>query len=451
MAERKDSKGRLLKTGESERKDGRYQYRFKIKGEKNYKTIYSNYLTPSDARGKKEKSLRELEADLENSYSTFGNTQLTLVELIEKYINLKPKLALSTSYNYNKTKDSVVSKHVIGSMSVQSIKKTDVLAFYKYLSDELKYKNSTIQLVHNLIYPTFQMAVDDDMIRKNPCKDCMKDYPQNDAEEKIALTIEQQEIFLKFIETSPLYERYYPMFCIFLETGMRCGEVLGLTWNDINFEDGYIDINHQLQYRKLDGHHQYLITGLKSKASKRQLPINDKIKRAFDLQKQWQWTNGINCLPEKTIEVKGYKEENRSNLVFTSIKGTPFKGNTIDRVLISIVRDYNYSELNISKVKGVKPKLLPHLSVHALRHTACTNWAKAGMDVKVLQYIMGHANIQVTMNVYNHVDLERVKNEAQRMYQLKDEDGNFETSILRIGTMAKSPTIRNRNKVASFM
>ena len=450
MADRKDSKGRLLKTGESQRTDGRYQFRFKPQGSNVYKVVYSNYLTASDARGTNKKSLRELEEDIrKNNLSIVNRTNLTVKQLLEKYIKLKPKLALSTAYNYEKLKDNTMSLHPLGEMRIQDVKKSNILDFYNFLSTERHYKNSTINMIQNVLFPAFQMAVDDEIIIKNPCKDCTKDYQKNDSKEKVALTNEEQEIFLKFVETSNVYKRYYPMFLIAFETGLRCGELLGLTWDDINYEDGYIDINHQMLYRKLDGHYQYLITDLKSKAAKRQLPLNDRIERALKLQKQWQWEQGINRFPEKTITVKGYNMSNRGNLIFTSKAGTPYKGVTIDRALVSIIRDYNYSVLNVSKVIGEKPKFLPHLSIHMLRHTACTNWARKGMDVKVLQYIMGHANIQVTMDVYNHVSMERVQEEAKRMYQVQDKDRdelNLELSALYRGSQSKNPTARNKIK-----
>lgn len=454
MAERKDNKGRILKQGESQRKDGRYQYRYKNNDGK-YEVVYSLRLTPNDKpqNGDRDLSLREKEKIIQKKLAEglATSSSITVYEMMRKYLSLKPNLSISTSYNYNKICESIIRKYPdLAEKKIINVKKSDILAFYNYLSKECNYKNTTIQLVQNVVYPTFQLAVDDDIIKKNPCTGCMKDFPQNDKGEKYALTESQEKIFLNFVKNSKLYSRYYPMLLLALETGMRCGEFIGLTWDDINYEEGYIDINHQMQYKKFDGKFQHRITCVKTKASLRKIPFNENILEALKLQKIQQQEHQVNILPEKSITIPGYRMDNRNKLIFTTFKGTPYKGLTLNRVLNSIVRDYNYSEINIANTKGIKPELLPHLSVHILRHTACTKMARSGIDIKVLQYIMGHTNIAVTMEVYNHVDIERVKNELDRIYNnqkiyltndiVNEDDLLLDTSMCYIGEMAKRPT-----------
>ena len=95
------------------------------------------------------------------------------------------------------------------------------------------------------------MAVDDDLIRKNPCKDCMKEYIRGGlSTTKYPLTRAEEAALLKFVKDDTIYSVYYPMIAFMLGTGCRIGEVIGLTWDDIDFENATLSINHQIIYKK---------------------------------------------------------------------------------------------------------------------------------------------------------------------------------------------------------
>ena len=250
------------------------------------------------------------------------------------------------------------------------------------------------------------MAVDDDIIRKNPAKSSISDYGKP-AEEKEALTVSQQEKFMEFVKQSNVYNTYYPMFTIMIGMGLRCGELIGLTWKDINIKVKTVNVDHQLIYKNLGDGCKFHISTPKTESGIRIIPMTQEVVKAFEEQGK------INFMlaKDKSIEVDGY-----SGFVFTAKSGRPLMPNGVNSVLYNIVDAYNKTEVERAKKEHRKAELLPKFSAHVMRHTACTRMAECRMDVKVLQYIMGHAHIDVTMEVYNHIgELTRIENEIARL------------------------------------
>ena len=183
MTTKKDSKGRNLRQGEDQQKNVRYRYRYTDKFG-NRQVIYSWRLVKTD-RNPSEKhrsvlSLREMirniERDMEDGILTYEASNISVYDLLYKYLETKPQNANSTRQNYIHIIEKNIKPSKIGNMSILDVKKSDIKVFYAYLYKERKFATTTIQLIQNLLYPAFQLAVDDDLIRKNPCKDCMKDY-----------------------------------------------------------------------------------------------------------------------------------------------------------------------------------------------------------------------------------------------------------------------------------
>ena len=139
----------------------------------------------------------------------------------------------------------------------------------------------------------------------------------------------------------------------------------------------------------------------------RVIPMTQEVQKAFEEQRK------INFMlaKDKSIEVDGY-----SGFVFTAKSGRPLMPYGVNSVLYNIVDAYNKEEVQKAKKEHRKAELLPKVSAHVMRHTACTRMAECRMDIKVLQYIMGHAHIDVTMDVYNHLgDRERIEQEIARL------------------------------------
>lgn len=392
---RVDSNGRVLKDNELQRKqDGRYLFRYLDSSGKK-KVAYAKTL--AELREKEERIRR----DLQDGIDTVQAERMTLNQLFEIYMAGKINLRTSTRDNYLLMWKNNVQDSFLGRMKVSGIKQMHIDRLYAEFSKKGFAKN-TIKLIHNLLFPCLEKAVDNDIIRKNPAKGVRV---QGAEKNKEALTVEQQKSLLDFVKNSIVYCVHLPMLVFALSTAVRIGELTGLTWNDVDLKENSISINHQLCYRKKDGKTQFYISELKTEAGKRDIPITSEVRQALFEHKK------LNLLLGKvsTANIDGY-----SNFVFITKNGTPYATNAINFILKHIVTAHNKQESMLAQEEGREPVLLPHISAHILRHTGCTRMAECGLDPKILQYIMGHADIGVTMNIYNHVDETRVKNEMQK-------------------------------------
>ena len=385
---RKDSRGRVLKSGESERKDGSYCYRWTFNGKR--QTIYA--ATLKELREKE----KQVQSDLINGIDTNGGN-ITLNKLFEQSMKLKSNdLKVSTLSNYVRMWNNNIKDSFIGNKKIGDIKPLHIKQFYSDCQAK-GMKKSTIKLLHTLIISSFELAVENDYIRKNPAKDGMRGM-REDAKEKIPLSSEQVDSLIKFCQNSNVYSVHVPFLIIALGTGMRCGEICGLTWNDIDLENNTISINHQLIYKNVDGTGcKFYITTPKTDAGAREVPMTEAVHKAFIELKKQHLLLGVTS----RANIDGY-----SNFVFISKNGNPFAPNAVNNFLLGIENAYN---------KAYPQNKIPHLSAHILRHTACTLYATAKMDIKALQSLMGHKNANVTMNVYNHSNYERTEKEIQRL------------------------------------
>lgn len=399
----KDSKGRNLRPNEDQLKDGRYRYRYTDKYG-NRKAIYSWMLVKTDKvpPGKKStmclrEMIRQIEKDLEDGIDSTTSANMTVADLILFYLGTKPKLANSTKNNYLHILEKNIQPNYFGKIKLGNVKKSDVKNYYSYLYKEKGFAVGTIQLYQNLIFPAFQLAVDDNLIRKNPCKGCMKEYTKDpDKKEKTPLTLDEQKALLRFLKDSIVYSKYYVMVALMLSTGCRISEVIGLTWKDIDLENRTLDINHQIVYKKKDGKIKHYAEPPKNR-TERKIPLKEDIVEVLEFHKQKTYF-ASKC---SRLSVDGY-----DTFVFINHETNLFTPNTLVRAFHQIVEVYN----SHAKEGDI---LLPDFTPHILRHTFCTRMAESGMDVKALQKIMGHKTITVTMEVYNHADFERTKKNVE--------------------------------------
>lgn len=394
MDKRKDSKGRVLRKGENERKNGTYMYRYTdIDGTR--KVIYAQDLN----------ILREqeklIQRDLDDGIGYKSGT-ITFNEYFKKYLSLKGNISPSTKRNYKRSWENYIENTRFGNMPLKDIAKSDVILLLKSMSDKGLGKPSINTMVAGVLSPCLKMAVEDNIIRNNPCINCRKEIRGEDTVHETALTTVQQKKFLTYVKNSK-YAYYYPLFSFMLETALRVGEVCGLTWSDVDLEHGFVHITHQLQYTSAGKDNcQYQMLTPKSKAGIRNVPLSDVAKEALTEQKRNQTEMG-----KKTqIVVDGYED-----FVFSNRDCKPFITQTVGRILHRIVDDYN-SDI---KKFGDTFEPLPHIHPHLLRHTGCTRMAEAGIDPRTLQDIMGHASMRMTMELYNHVTDERLSNEIQKL------------------------------------
>lgn len=407
MSDRKrDNKGRLLRQGERQREDGRYEYRYKdIKG--NTRSIYSWKLVETDKAplGKKcGESLRELEKqarrDIEDNINTYAAYRTTLNNFFDSYIETKYELKQSTRTNYKYMYKKYVSDS-LGLRDIASIRYSDIKKFYIHLIKEVGFKPNSMEIIHTILHPIFTTAVRDGLIRLNPTDGVMAEIKKSHDWEKTkrhALTEAQQTAFVNYVSNNPIYRHWLPIFTVLLGTGCRVGEFVGLRWEDCDFTDNIISINHNLIYRQQDsGKCEYHITTPKTKSGIRIIPMLSEVKRALVEERVRQMRTGFN----QTI-VDGY-----SGFIFQNRYGEPLNAHCINRAIERISRDYNAEETRTAQAQGREPELLPHFSAHNLRHTFCTRFCENETNLKVIQEIMGHADISTTMNIYNEATKEK--------------------------------------------
>ena len=410
---RRDSKNRILQNGESQRKDGKYEFKYvDVNGTR--RSAYSWKLVATDKvpGGKRcELSLREMEKqirrDLEDGISTHTANSITLNELFDTYMSTK-ELKQSTRTNYMYMYKNYVSD-VIGKRRIGSIKYSDIKKFYNSLILEKKFKPNSMEIINTILHPVFTMAVRDGYIRTNPSDGVMAEIKKSHNWEKPkrhALTEEQQAKFIDFVANSETYNHWLPLLTVFLGTGCRVGEIIGLTWDDCDFAEGIISINHNLIYRQQDdGKCEMHITTPKTESGKRIVPMFEAVRKALLQEKKQQMKQGFNS----TI-IDGY-----SGFIFTNRCGYVHNPQTINRAIKRMYTACNEQEVEQAKKEHRQPVLIPHFSVHNLRHTFCTRFCENETDLKIIQEIMGHSDITTTMNIYNEATKERKQESFARL------------------------------------
>lgn len=382
---RRDNKGRKLATGESQDKDGRYRYKYNDSFGKR-KSVYSWRLTESDPypKGKrKDISLREKEKEVEkalrNAVATSGGN-MTVLELVQKYISQKRGVKHNTQANYNFV-INVIKKEDFGAKRIDTIKLSDAKTWLIKLQDDGR-GYSSIHSIRGVVRPAFQMAVDDDLINKNPFEFQLATVVVNDSVTREAITRKQQREFLRFIKEDKYFCKYYDGIYILFHTGLRVSEFVGLTINDIEFDKERIKVDHQLQRTR---NMKYEILTPKTEKGERYVPMQKDVADCFRTIIQ----NRKHPKIEPMID--GY-----SGFLFLDKNDMPMVALHWEKYFQHIREKYN----SIYKVQ------IPCITPHVCRHTFCSNMAKSGMNPKTLQYIMGHSDIGVTLNTYTHLQFE---------------------------------------------
>ena len=383
---RKDAKGRALKTGECHRKDGRYSYSWtNSRGER--KTIYSTDLLELRKREKK------LIYDMEDGIEPGSADKITVNQLWDKYISQKYDLKDTTRANYIYCYDKWI-RDSFGKMKLSKVKYSDVKEFYHSLMSEQGLQANTVDSVHCLLHPTFQLAIRDGILRVNPTDEVMKEIKRSKdwvKPKRMALTIPQQTALVRFLDSHTEYAGWYPIVIVLLGTGMRIGECLGMRWQDIDFDENIITVNHSLSHRpNVERKTVYAIQTPKTEAGTRTIPLLPEVKEAFIMEYEIQ-----KCLGFCKQEIDGY-----TGFVFSSSDGTVYAPESINQALYRIRDAYNKEETALAKKEKRDPILLPKFSCHILRHTFCTRLCETESNIKVIQSVMGHKDISTTLDIY---------------------------------------------------
>lgn len=405
---RKDNKGRVLREGESQRSDGRYMYRYTDPSGVR-RTVYSWRLVGTDKipDGKRSTEplrdqIKKIQKDQEDGIKASEASKYSLNAYFDEYMRCKIGIRDTTKAFYTYLYKIYV-RNRLGVKKISLIKYSDVKKFYTQLIMEEGLKPKSVGVINAVIGQVFNFAVRDGIIRYNPTVDAMKEIKRSDehkGENRHALTIQQQERFMSFISSTEPYLKWVPLFTVMLGTGARISEIAGLQWSDCDMEHGLIHISRSMPYKlQENGKVEPHISTPKTSAGVRVIPMLQSVKSALLSMQRAKDEAGIrqcNC------SIDGY-----SDFVFVGSKGTPLLGNTVNSWLQRIVDQYNELETICASNEQRKPVLLPHISAHTFRHTFCTRLYESGMDTKIIQEVMGHSTVRVTMDIYAHVTQER--------------------------------------------
>jgi integrase len=385
---RKDTKGYVLHTGESQRKaDGRYCYSYTDRqGDRHY--IYASTLV----------ELRKKEKELDKSWmdglDPFAAEKMTVNDMFDRYMSQKFDLKPTTKSNYLYTYDHIV-RDGFGKRRLSSIKYTDVKKYYNELLTERGLSPATVDNIHTLLHPAFQLAIREEILRMNPSDGVMAEIKKSKIwvkNKRHALTIPQQKAFMNFIEENPEFSGWYPIVTVLLGTGMRIGECLGLRWDDLDFDKRLISVTHTLSDRPIGKEHkcERHIMEPKTEAGTRIIPMLDEVMDAFLQEYQIQ-----KCLGFCTEEIDGY-----SGFVFSTAQGKLYQASAVNQALHRMQKAYNDMEGKRAKAEKREPELIPSFSAHNLRHTFCTRFCENETNIKVIQEVMGHKDVQTTLDIY---------------------------------------------------
>lgn len=382
MVRRKDNKNRVLKEGEYQRANGTFEYKWTDKKGKRHSTYAK---TLEELREKENDVLRDILDGIKADKNS-----LTINDLYYRWVNLKKGLKDNTFQNYQYMYRQFVEED-FGKIKVVDLKRTDVRAFYNSLLDNRHLKVSTIDSVHTVMHQVLELGVEDDYLRYNPSDNALKELKRahnKDSSKRRALTFAEQKVFESFLKKQGQYHKWYPIFEALLWTGMRVGEITGLRWDDINLDEGTINVNHTLVYydKGTDKGCGFSINTPKTKAGQRTIPMLPKVKQAFLMEKEYQKECGLTC----NVTIDGY-----TNFIFINRFGSAQHQGTLNKALRRIIRDCNYEVMD----KGGEV-ILPPFSNHSLRHTFTTRMCEAGVNVKAMQEILGHSDVETTLDVY---------------------------------------------------
>ena len=393
---RKDKKNRVLKEGEYQRSCGTYEFKWRDKSGGRHSI---SAVTLEELREKELDVLRDV---LDGVKADKNN--LTINDLYNSWVQLKRGLKDNTFSNYKYMYTMFVEPD-FGKRKIVDLKRSDIRSFYNYLADERHVQINTIDCIHTVLHQVLELGVEDDYLRYNPSDNALKELKKArnfEVTKRRALTVPEQELFEAYLSKQGQYHRWYPIFIIMLWTGMRVGEVTGLRWCDIDLEDDTISVNHTLVYydKRNDERCTFAINTPKTAAGERIIPMLPKVKEAFMMEKQYQEECGL----ESRAVVDGYRD-----FIFINRFGNVQHQGTLNKALSRIVRDCNFEILDKPHKKDTV--ILPKFSNHSLRHTFTTRMCEAGVNLKVMQEILGHADAETTMDIYAEATKELKKSE----------------------------------------
>ena len=377
----KSLNGKELGKNISQRKDGRYQARFVNRFGKR-ETIYAKTLNEVRAKLRAGQYEDEKRINLVDSNVTLNEWFDVWIETCKRHCRDTTKHTYTIQYNR--------LREALGWRKLTSLSLVVVQEAFNQLKTDTMRSDCKSILVDML-----NCAMKADLIYKNIALSVNTRIDNEEKAEKKVLTGSEIETLL----TASKGGRLYPIFVMALDTGMRIGEILGLTWDNVDFDNGMIYITKTLCYLPNNGQAIYEFHPPKSKAGKRNIPMSKQVREMLLQQQQWR-----DNVAKKFEPISGFEE-----LVFTSKTNHPLH-------TANIKDSINYL---VAKINRENPKQdFKHITPHCLRHTFATNCIAKGMQPKTLQKLLGHNSLQMTMDLYCHVLDDTLRSEMAAVMEM---------------------------------
>ena len=377
--DRKDKAGRLLKTGERQRKDGRYEFRTYVEGKR--KVVYGNTL--GELRENKSKLLRQIEMGI-----NIEKQRMLVNDIADAYLSMKKKTIQASTFCTMKYTYDLYVREEFGMKPIASVRHSTVKAFYLSLLKDKNLSISTVSRVDEILTPAFESAVSDEIIMRNPARGVrgeIKRETHAKPRKPNVPTPDEQKRFLDFAVSSPFYsDTIKHLLVVICGTGMRAGEVTALAWDCVDFQNNVIHVRRALAYIRYQGvPAKMVVKEPKSESGIRDIPMIGAVREALSQEYEYQ----------KKAKIEQAEIDGISNFCFLSNRRKPFTRENVWAQIRKIIRDYN------AQIENEEDKL-SDFSTHALRHTFATVLCSSTSDLKAVQEIMGHSDISMTMNIY---------------------------------------------------
>ena len=401
----KDLRGKQLGKGIYQRKDGRYEARAKVNG-KNI-DIFGRNLRELKKRFEEEKE--EAENMLE-----VRRKRITLNEWFEEWFqNYKVPYIKETSIFPMKSKFYNSYGKYLGDRRLIDITNIDIQNVINKMRDEGK-ANSTMRDALGRMRDCMESAKNNMIIPINPCFEIKAPWENKQVERRF-LSKEEQNKFLKAVDHNWYKEMFYIMFL----TGMRIGEVGGLMWSDIDFENKCIHINRSLSCQYEYGNKMLRLVEPKTHNSYRKIPFFGEAEQMYRAQQK-----KVKNL-KKTLGSRWRAERGYEDLVFVTTMGSPVLRYHAEKEIKKVVKEINMQEAFEAVKEQREPVVFKNMYPHAIRHTFCSRCFEADMQPKVVQNIMGHQHYSTTIDIYTHISEAKYEEEIDKFGMAMDEEDDM--------------------------
>lgn len=394
----KDLQGKSLPNGITQRKSGIYRGRFKYNGE--------TYTRDNANLRELVQQLEDLRYEVKHGLKGKGDN-IILDDWFDVWLNVHKKKSIkeSTQVRYFDFYQRYIKKR-LGRQKIANITPLALEHLFQNMADK-DYSTKTIRDVYNILNSMFKYAIHNRLIAFNPCAGvCL---PKTKTKEIRVLTLEEQREVMIHAK-GRVYEN---LILVALGTGMRGGELLGLTWDDVDFRRREISINKTLVHIKdrQTGKYTFKYQTPKTKNGIRKIPMQESVYSA--LKRQHIQLKRMQMESSDWVPLSSFE-----NLVFVGKNGKPITEHTFQVALNVVEKSINKERQRVSSKNGTPFTPIPHFYPHALRHTFATRCFEAGIDAKVVQGYLGHYSISITLDLYTHVTNDKAKTEMNKLEEL---------------------------------